>query len=114
MKIGPAIRKLREERKLTLDELAFDANTTKSSLSRIENGTQTPSLGLLCAISSELGVKVYQVMALAEEIELPVATTTFAENELLTHYRAMEPESRYHIEAIATALAPEKKGDVGL
>lgn len=109
MKIGPAIRQLREERGLTLDELAFEADTTKSSLSRIENGTQTPSLGMLCAIATQLGVKVYQIMALAEGDALPVAAETPDETSLLSKYRAMEPEARDTYAKLAAMIS--SKGD---
>lgn len=110
MRLGQAIKTFREQRELTLEELAYRADTTKSSVSRIENDDQSPSLDMLERLAAALGVKVYQVMAAAEDEALPISAASPEENALVGQYRAMEPESRYHLEAIAAALAiPQTK-----
>lgn len=103
MKLGAALKALREDRKLTLDELADMAGTTKPNLSRIEGG-QWPRPELLEAIADALKIKVYQLFARAEGVTLPTSDETQSEQQVLSAYRAMEPEARYHLEAVAEAL----------
>lgn len=72
MKIGLAIRALRHERQLTLQALAVKANTTASTLSRIETEADK-KVSLECAIlvSKALDVTLYQLVALAEALDTP-------------------------------------------
>lgn len=104
MKLGAAIKALRDDRKLTLDELADMTGSTKPNLSRIEGG-QWPRPELLEALADALNVKVYQLFARAEGITLPLSDETQSEQKVLSSYRAMEPEARYHFEAVAEALS---------
>lgn len=73
MKIGYVIETIRNDRGMSLDDLADKADTTKSSLSRIERNKQWPRPETLEAIAKALGVKVYQIFAAAEGVELPTA-----------------------------------------
>jgi transcriptional regulator with XRE-family HTH domain len=58
-KIGEQIRKLRMERKLTLDKLAEDAGLSKSYLWELENKSPPrPSAEKLAGIAKALGVTV--------------------------------------------------------
>ncbi|WP_271216176.1 helix-turn-helix domain-containing protein [Streptosporangium carneum] len=54
--VGPRIRRLREERGLSLSELARRAGVGKATLSGLENGTRNPTLETLWAVTAELGV----------------------------------------------------------
>lgn len=103
MKLGAALKAIRKDRGLNLDDLADKAGTTTANLSRIESG-QWPRPELLEALANALGINIYQLFARAEGITLPTADETRSEKKVLSAYRAMEPESRYHLEAIADAL----------
>ena len=105
MKLGTALKEIRDEARMTQDDLAERAGTTKSSVSRIENEEQVPSLDMLERLAAALGVKVYQVMARAEGSELPVSKASKEERELLRELKAMEPDVREHYLAIARGLA---------
>jgi transcriptional regulator with XRE-family HTH domain len=96
MKIGPVITKLRSERGLSLEDLADKCGITKSNLSRIETKDQWPRPELLDAIADVLGVKVYQLFAMAEAIQLPVDPLQLnrEENQVLQAFQAMEPDAR--------------------
>ena len=48
----------RKEAKVTQSELAKKVNTTKSYISRIENGSVNPSAGMFYKIISALGMRV--------------------------------------------------------
>ncbi len=56
--IGVRLREIRQLRRLSLTELARRVGVSKSMLSQVEKGTSNPSLTLLRALSSELGVSM--------------------------------------------------------
>lgn len=57
-RIGPFIRDMRIEQRLTLDDLAERAGVSPSHLSRIERGHTLPSFIVLAGIAAALGVSV--------------------------------------------------------
>ena len=54
----------RKEAKVTQEELARRTNTTKSYISKVENGVVTPSVGLFYRIINALGLRVEVVKPL--------------------------------------------------
>ena len=56
--LGMRVRYLREQRKMTLEDLAFEANINKNYLSDLERGNRNPT------------VKILERIALALEISL--------------------------------------------
>jgi transcriptional regulator with XRE-family HTH domain len=56
--VGPHLRAHREERQLSLRELARRLNISPSALSQIETGKSRPSVSTLYAIVSELGISL--------------------------------------------------------
>lgn len=56
--IGQEVRKLREQLGLTLSKLAISADMSSGMLSKIENGSTSPSLSSLLALSRALHVPV--------------------------------------------------------
>ena len=50
--VGPRLRRLRHERRLSLAELAAATDISKSTLSRLESGQRKPSLELLLPIAA--------------------------------------------------------------
>lgn len=56
--IGTRICELRQERRLTLDQLAQATGFTKSYLSKIEHMHKTPPIGTLARIAQALGVEL--------------------------------------------------------
>ncbi|MEV7008704.1 XRE family transcriptional regulator [Streptosporangium sp. NPDC051022] len=54
--VGVRIRRLREERGISLSELARRAGVGKATLSGLENGTRNPTLETLWSVTAELGV----------------------------------------------------------
>lgn len=96
MNIGETIRKLREERHWSQEELAGRANVTAASISRIENGKHGPSLQLLESFAHAFGLQTYQVVAMAENAELLTAAPQFDldEDKLLSQFRKMPHDQR--------------------
>ncbi|WP_405148193.1 helix-turn-helix domain-containing protein [Sphaerisporangium sp. NBC_01403] len=54
--LGRRIRRLRQERGISLSELARRAGVGKATLSGLENGTRNPTLETLWAVTAQLGV----------------------------------------------------------
>lgn len=65
--LGPAIRRLRRERGMTLEELAGEIGTSGAHLSRLESGDRQPSLEGLLRVAAALGVEMDELLAAPEE-----------------------------------------------
>lgn len=96
MELGKVIKKLREVRGWSQDELAFRTGTSAANISRIENGKHGAGEALLEALSREFDYKVYQLVALAEGVDAPIipAISNPDEEGLLSNYRAMTEDQR--------------------
>ncbi len=66
--LGAAIRRLRTERELSVENLAAVAGIHWTYLSGIERERRNPSWKVLSAIAQALGVRVSQIARLAEEM----------------------------------------------
>ncbi|RFP11414.1 MULTISPECIES: helix-turn-helix domain-containing protein [unclassified Duganella] len=61
--LGGAIRRLRQERKMSQEQLALAATADRSHLGRIERGENEIAVLLLVRLAKALGVSVADVMA---------------------------------------------------
>jgi transcriptional regulator with XRE-family HTH domain len=67
-RLGEGIKRLREQRGLTVQELATRAGTTYQSIWRIERGEQRdPSIALIRGIARALGVGVDHLIGMFTE-----------------------------------------------
>jgi len=64
--IGLTLQRLRQERKLVISELAAIAEISTSMISRIENGSVSPSLGTLQALAEAMDVPLIALFANTE------------------------------------------------
>ncbi len=60
--VGVNIKRLRLESGRTMENLAWAAGASKSYLSRVEAGTNAPSLNMLRALAVELGVEPWELL----------------------------------------------------
>lgn len=65
--IGTKIRRLRREEGITLDTLATRAGLSKSYISKLERGLQSPSISTLSNIASALGVDITELFREEDE-----------------------------------------------
>ena len=107
MNLGKIIRHLREQREWSQDELAFRVDTSAANISRIETGKHWPGTKLLSDLAATLGLKVYQLIALAEGIQLGAKSGKYEYDEevLLKHFRTMPKEQRELFKAIGATFA---------
>ena len=110
MHIGEILKKRRESRFETLEDVAFRAGTDASNLSRIERGLQQPSIALLEALAGALDSRVSELYA---EIEQRRQVRGVAEPRepwgadlirLQRHFRMLEAEQRALLIEIAKLL----------
>lgn len=73
MKIGQIIRQIRLEKKITLEELAFEIGTDAANLSRIERNLQNPTQDALDKIAIKLDVPLSSLFLMVEQNIEPYA-----------------------------------------
>ncbi|KAF0809451.1 hypothetical protein A167_01734 [Alcanivorax sp. S71-1-4] len=97
MNIGQALKRRREARGDTLEEVAYRADTDASNLSRIERGMQQPSVLLLQNLAKALGTSVSEIYRELEagsrilELDEPLAADLA---KMQRHFRHLNPADR--------------------
>lgn len=102
MKIGAAIRKIRLERGLTLEQVAFDADTYAGNLSKVERDQHPPSLELLHKIAQVLSIRMSELYSIAESVSdtgtspLQEGRADYANEFVLMrrHFQTLSPANR--------------------
>ena len=59
--LGMRIRYLREQKKMTLEDLSFEANVNKNYLSDLERGNRNPTVKILEKIAVALGITLEEL-----------------------------------------------------
>lgn len=83
MNIGEFIKKLREERKLSINQLALYSDVSAAHISRIERGLREPSPEILKKISQALRVPYEDLMKMAGYLD-EGSSFLSKENEFIT------------------------------
>jgi transcriptional regulator with XRE-family HTH domain len=65
--LGQAVRRLRRERRLTIEALAFAADMHPTYVSGIERGVRNPSWEKIASLARALGVPVSTLVVAAEQ-----------------------------------------------
>jgi transcriptional regulator with XRE-family HTH domain len=66
--LAALLKRLREERDITQEQLAFDAGITTSALSRIERGLNSPGWLTVKRIAEALGLSLGELIADLERV----------------------------------------------
>lgn len=74
---GENLRKLRKERKLSMDALAEKAGTSKQVLSRYENGERVPKISMVQKLADALGVSISELSGEVFEIKANIPVTPY-------------------------------------
>ena len=106
MNLGKVIREQRERKGWSQDELAFKIGTTPANLSRIENDKHGPGADLLSSIAFVFGLKVYELIALTEGVQVGQVSGTYSADEdaLLRCFRKMHREEKSLFQAIGESF----------
>lgn len=65
--LGQVLRRLRNERKLSQEDVAYESGVDRSFLSEIERGIHQPTVSTLFRIARALGTSASAVLAAVEE-----------------------------------------------
>lgn len=98
MSLGRAIRAARNERGMSLTQLALAAAVDKGYLSRVERGLKVPSVAVVLRISSALDLSAAQLFGAAESEETVFITRSGARDELTVE------DQEYHVEVLTRAV----------
>ena len=111
MNLGAPIQKLRRRRGWTQDELAHQAGTTAANISRIESDRHRPSAELLGSIAYVLGLKVSELVAMAEVPGRPAPGQEFDPDEeaVIACFRKMPAEQRALFKALGESLCKVRR-----
>jgi transcriptional regulator with XRE-family HTH domain len=80
--LGVALRRLRRDRKHTIEDVAFAAKLHPTYLSGIERGVRNPTWAKLCALATALGVSIAALAQCAESEAYVAARVREARREL--------------------------------
>ncbi|WP_453990178.1 helix-turn-helix domain-containing protein [Bacillus nitroreducens] len=102
--LGERIRKLRKQKKLTLEELA-GKKLTKGMLSLIENNKANPSMESLTYIAERLGIEVSELL---NEVNFDELRETLEEAETIYTVDYNEDEEKYKkLKALIEPVVPQ-------
>ena len=59
--LGMRVRYLREQKKMTLEDLSFESNVNKNYLSDLERGNRNPTVKILTKIANALEVTLEEL-----------------------------------------------------
>ncbi|WKD58381.1 HTH-type transcriptional regulator PuuR [Corynebacterium capitovis DSM 44611] len=110
--IGKRLRALREQRRLTIDQVASFAGVTKGFLSRIERDQTSPSVGTLLNICQVLGVPAGSVLDSmpTQVVSLDSAPSVNLGGEGIREV-LLTPAGQSKLQLIHTRVAPRGKGE---
>lgn len=107
-RLGDALRRLREERRWTLEYVAEVCGTSAANVSKIEHGrTREFNLDLLDRLASAFGLRLHELFALAQGVPVSGAAALMPDElELLESYRALPAGQRDTLRTVARTLRP--------
>lgn len=103
--IGPKIRKMRKEHKLTQTELASRIGIQQSDLSRMEKGEYRVSLDTLFKILAEFNVSISEFFDDVNREQI-----TPRDVQIVRDLKRLDVESRREVEAFIAFKRSQKKG----
>jgi transcriptional regulator with XRE-family HTH domain len=115
--VGPRIRSLRLQRRLTLQDVADKAGITPSALSQIERDHSNPTLGTLKAIATTLGTTIghlFPTSAATNRVVVRARERKRLSPRRGITYELLTPDLSGQIEFIVSVYAPgASTGDEG-
>jgi len=108
MDIGRALGQICREKNIKAADLARGIGVSPGTISKYMSGNVLPGLDVLEALAGVLGCRVYEIVARGEGVTLMPQQQSPDDARWLELRHAMEPQARYHVEAIASSLAARK------
>lgn len=106
-RFGAALRRLRDARGWSLSYVGEICGTSGANISKIERGqAKEYSLPLLMSLAAAYGMRLYELFASLELIDVSNRAIGRDEQRLLEAYEAMSEGQRRVLVSVATALRP--------
>ncbi len=67
-RLGKEITKIRKEKRLSQEKLAFDCHLDRTTIAMIEEGKTNPSLKVLLKVSRGLNISLWRLLKLARPL----------------------------------------------
>lgn len=61
-RIGQRIKQIREEKGITQEDIAFNLDTDRANISRLESGRVNPKIGTLYNVAKELNISLPELL----------------------------------------------------
>ncbi|MDR2838184.1 MAG: helix-turn-helix domain-containing protein [Azonexus sp.] len=106
MEIGPVIRRLRQSRGMTLEDLAFATQSDAGNLSRLERGQGRVTLDGLEALAKALGTTATTICQTAEAGKSAVGNSL--DERLYRHFRRLSEADKTLLCDIAATMAKRR------
>lgn len=104
-KLGERIRKLRSDKNMSQEELAFLCGTNPAHIGRIERAINNTSLEVVNRIASALGITVSELLDFEHEPVLPIEDENIL--RVIAMMKAMPEEERAVVCRVVQALRKE-------
>ncbi len=95
LKMGSVLKRARQEKGMTLEDLSSKCGYSKALISRIENNSVSPSISSLTKMSQALNLKLYDIFA-EIEVEEPLILRKDDREKFWV------PNGRYEVEFLTT------------
>ena len=98
MKLGAALKEIREVNSLTIKQLSVKSGVDASYITKIENGKRTPSLEVLSKVCDSLSISVGSLIVLSEASELNEHSSRFYIKNLASTINHMLGKESYYFD----------------
>lgn len=107
--LGAALRHLRDRQGWSLSYVGEICGTSGANISKIERGqAKEYSLALLKSIAAAYGMKLYELLALVESVDIRGQSLEPDERKMLEVYQALSSIQRETLMAVALTLRPPR------
>lgn len=110
IELGLNIRKIRELKSLSQQNLADEIGTSQKNLSRIEKGELSPTFSILTKICDALKIKLTELLNFNEQIVF----NSYTENQNGGEFFAYNNTEIKHVEQLYQKLLEEKERTIQL
>lgn len=108
-RFGAVLRELRDARRWSLSYVGEVCGTSGANISKIERGlAKEYSLQLVTSLAEAYGLKLYELFATLDGIEVAGTGIRHEERELLDAYQSMSETQRETLMSVAKTLRPAR------
>jgi len=106
-RLGAVLRALREKRGWSLSYLGEICGTSGANISKIERGlAKEYTLQLLASLADAYGLKLYELLAAVESVDILKSGLGHEERRLVEAYRSLSATQREALMSVAMTLRP--------